>query len=90
MNTNTRLGGVSSWQRESSCDLLWKSWLLLTITLINNYTTYKSIHYSTYITYNLIWYFYTEQKKRERKATYNAFSKQVRIKDKTKIIQKIV
>ena len=27
---------------------------LLTITLINNYTIYKSIQYSTYITYNPI------------------------------------
>ena len=56
---------------------------LLTITLINNYTIYKSIQYSTYITYNPIWHFYTEQKKGERKTTYNAFNKEVRIKDKT-------
>ena len=65
------------WRKCILSDFFFWSWLLLTITLINNYTTYKSIHYSTYITYNLIWHFYTEQKKRERKATYNAFSKQV-------------
>ena len=63
--------------------------LSLTITLINNYTIYKSIKYSTYITYNPIWNFYTEQEKRERKTTYNTFSKEL-IEDKTKIIQKIV
>ena len=56
---------------------------------MSNYTIYKSIQYSTYITYNPIWRFYTEQKKRERQATYNAFSKEF-IEDKTKIIQKIV
>ena len=40
--------------------------LLSTITLINNYTIYKSIQYSTYITYNPIWrHFYTEQKKKK-------------------------
>ena len=62
--------------------------ILLTIKLINNYTIYKSMQYSTYITYNPNWHFYAE-KKRERRTTYNAFSKEL-IKHKTKIIQKIV
>ena len=53
---------------------LWKLSNLLTITLFTKV-------YSTYISYNPIWRFYTEQKKRERKATYNAFSKEL-IKDK--------
>ena len=58
--------------------------LLITITLINNYAIYKSIQYSTYITYSSIWHFWHRTEKRERKTTYNAFSKEL-IKDKTKI-----
>ena len=33
--------------------------------IINNYTIYKSVLYSTYITYNPIRHFYTEHKKSE-------------------------
>ena len=44
--------------------------LLITITLINNYTIYKTIQYSTYITYSSIWHFWHRTEKRERKKDY--------------------
>ena len=43
------------------------------------------MQYSTYITYNPNWHFYAKEK-RERRTTYNAFSKEL-IKHQTKIIQ---
>ena len=41
--------------------------IIIIIKLINNCTIYKSMQYSTYITYNPNWHFYTEK---ERKKDY--------------------
>ena len=64
--------------------------ILLTIKLINNYTIYKSMQYSTYITYNPNWHFYTEKKEKEGLLTMHLVKNWLNIKLRIKIIQKIV
>ena len=71
----------------SDTPIIFFFWPEFCFVIINNYTIFKSVQYSTYNTYNPIRHFYTEHKK--PKITYNGLSKESN-KGKTKIIQKIV